>query len=563
MSRNPIVDVMFALQNVPQADVGLAGTTMHRLERTTTTSKFDLSLFLYERGGAIEGRLEYTTDLFDPSTIQRMAGHFQTLVAGIVTNPDCPIDELPLLTDAERQQILVEWNQTAADYPAHKTIHQLFQEQATRTPDALAIRDGDNRLTYREVEDSANRLAHFLLTLGVQSGEPIGIYLERSADGILAILAVLKAGAAYVPLDMASPPARLATIFTEAGLRFVLTQSIHSTDISAQKVKTITLEAIHDELAHCSSAPPHVPVAADKMAYAMYTSGSTGAPKGVAVPHQAVVALVCNTDYIHFSSADVLGCASNPAFDASTFEVWGALLQGATAAIIPKDDLLSGSRLSQFVRRAGVTTLFVTTALFNHLIEEEPSVFQPLDTLLFGGERVSARHVAACQTGGGPRRLLHVYDPTETTTFATWHPVPPTETEAGVVPIGRPLANKQTYILDSRQQPVPIGVPGELYVGGAGLALGYLNRPDLTAERFVLHPFSDEPSARLYRTGDLARYREDGVIEFLGRVDRQVKIRGFRVEPGEIEAALREHPAVRDGIVALVDDEPLGKRLVA
>jgi amino acid adenylation domain-containing protein len=563
MRRHPIVEVMFALQNAPQANVGLAGTTMQRLERTATTSKFDLSLFLYERSGGIEGRFEYATDLFDPSTIQRMIGHFQTLLAGIVADPDCPIANLPLLTAAERQRILVEWNQTAADYPADKTIHQLFAEQAARTPDAVAIIDGESWLTYRELDETTDRLAHYLLGLDVQPGEPIGIYLERSAEGILAMLAVLKAGAAYVPLDMASPPARLAKLFVEAGLRFVLTQSRHSTDLSTQKVETILLDTIHEKLACLSSAPLQVPVLADGMAYVMYTSGSTGVPKGVAVPHQAVVTLVYNTDYIQLTPADVIGCVSNPAFDASTFEVWGALLMGAAAVIIPKEDILTAWRLSQIIHRAGVTTLFVTTALFNHLIEEDATVFQSIDTLLFGGERVSARHVADCHTGGSPRRLLHVYGPTETTTFATWHPIVPAEVNAGSIPIGRPLANKQAYILNSHQQPVPIGIPGELYVGGAGLALGYLNRPDLTAERFIPHPFSDVPGARLYRTGDLARYREDGVIEFLGRVDRQVKIRGFRVEPGEIEAVLREYPAVREVVVGIVDDESGGKRLIA
>lgn len=563
LGRNPFVDVMFALQNVPQTNSELVGIDIQRMRRRTTTSKFDLSLFLSEYSGLIDGRLEYATDLFTPTSMQRLIGHYQMLLTGIVDDPDCLIDELPLLTTAEQQQILVDWNRTQTDYPSSKTIHQLFHEQASRTPDAIALLDGERRVTYRELETISNQIAHHLRHLGAEAGRPIAICMERSAAALATTLAVLKIGAAYFPLDAASPLYRLSGMLEEANPTFLITDNSQAFCEINDRVQILHFTEIESGLLNYPISLPTNTATSLDMAYLMYTSGSTGTPKGVGIPHQAVVSLVCNTDYLQLSPTDVVGHGSNPAFDASTFEIWGALLNGATLALMPNDTLLSAHRLSGFIQSAQISTLFLTTALFNQLIEEKAQIFQPLDTLLFGGERVSSRHVFDCLAAGGPKRLLHVYGPTETTTFATWHLVTHTEAETETIPIGLPLANKQAYILDRRLQLVPIGVPGELYVGGAGLALGYLNRPELTAERFVPHPFSDEPGERLYRTGDLARYREDGAIEFLGRVDRQIKIRGFRVEPGEIEAVLRKHPAVRDGVIGVLSDEVLGKKLVA
>jgi len=563
MRRHPIVEVMFALQNAPQANVRLAGTTMQRLERTATTSKFDLSLFLYERNGVIEGRFEYATDLFDAPTIQRMIGHFQTLLVGIVTNPDCPIAELPLLTATERQQILVGWNQTATHYPSDKTIHQLFQEQAARTPNAIAIIEGERRWTYGEVEEAANRLAHQLICLGILPGESVGICLERSANAILVILALLKAGAAYAPLDLASPSVRLATIVEEADLRFIVTTKEISRDLALLKTKTLLFDSICTASAGNPSIPPNIPLPTDRLAYVMYTSGSTGKPKGVAVPHRAVMRLVEDPDFLSISEQDVFLLMAPMSFDASTLELWGSLLNGAKLVVLT-ERTPSLDAIVDVIQRHHVSVLWLTAALFHLIADEYPNVLTQLRYLLAGGDVLDPIRVRSVVERMFPgSTFVNGYGPTENTTFSCCYPVTNHDQIGATVPIGRPIRGSTAYILDSHQQPVPIGIPGELYVGGAGLALGYLNRPDLTAERFLPHPFSDVPGARLYRTGDLARYREDGVIEFLGRVDRQVKIRGFRVEPGEIEAVLREHPAVREAVVGIVDKESEGKRLIA
>ncbi len=563
LNRHPLFQVIFTLDS----DRGLTGVweklRIERLRGQGETAKFDLSLHLFENDDGIRGQINYATDLFDAPTIQRMAGHFQTLLKAIVANPDCPIDALPLLTEAERQQILTDWNQTQAAYSANKSMQQLFHEQATQTPTSVAIRDGERRVTYGEVEEATNRLAHHLIASGVQPGEIIGVAMERSVDAILSMLAILKAGAVYAPLDLASPPARLQGMIREAGLTRVISHQAHSDILQGQPCQLHMFEALDQASKAFPIEKTTIIRGPGDPAYVMYTSGSTGRPKGVLIPQRAVTSLVRNTTYISLTPSDVVAHASNLAFDASTFELWGALLNGASLALLSRETLLSASNLSQQIRHLGVSTLFLTTALFDQLIDEDGALFAPLKNLLFGGEAVSPRHVLACQTAGAPKNLLHVYGPTETTTFATWHPVTSANTENSHIPIGRPLTNKQTYILDNHQRLVPIGIPGELYVGGAGLALGYLNRPALTAERFIPNPFSAEPGARLYRTGDLARYQADGTIEFLGRVDRQVKIRGFRVEPGEIETILCEHPHVHDAIVDVIEHENAGKQLIA
>ena len=562
-NRNPLFDVLFTLQNMPHTEFALADLHCQRLPSPDSVSKFDLSLFLYERANGLEGRLDYATDIFEQSTIRRMIDHFQTLLAGIVADPDCPISKLPLLTERERRQLLVEWNPAEPDFPEQKSIPQLFGEQASRTPNAVAVVEGDRQISYEELDRLSSHLAYRLQLEGVQIGDRIGLVLERSTNAIVAIVAILKAGAVYLPLDLKSPPARLKEMMLNAETRLLLTSS-DQTGIPVPK--NCRLLPIADLLSTVDEPPSNWTAAIlspDTPAYVTYTSGSTGSPKGITITQRAIISLVCSVDYIQITPSDCLAHLSNLAFDATTFEVWGALLNGASIAILSTQTMLSAQDLRYASQRYRITTIFLTTALFNHLIDNDPTLFDGLPNLLFGGERVSEHHVEACLRHGAPLRLLHVYGPTETTTFATWHLVSSDDSDGESVPIGRPLRHKEIYLLDPYRQPVPIGVPGELYVGGAGLALGYLNRPDLTAERFLPHPFSDKPGARLYRTGDLARYRADGVIEFLGRIDRQVKIRGFRVEPGEIEALLREHPSVRDAVVGLREDEITGRQLVA
>ena len=438
------------------------------------------------------------------------------------------------------------------------SIHQLFEEQVEQTPDAIALVFEDEQLTYGELNRRANLIAHYLQQLGVGPEVLVGICVERSLSMVVGILGILKAGGAYLPLDPTYPQERLAFMLQDAQASVMLTQQSRLGQLPLLE-RVICLDtdwsACQDqENLECNTT-------ADNLAYVIYTSGSTGQPKGVMVPHGAVMRLVLNTDYVSLQPSDVIAQVSNISFDAATFEIWGALLNGASLVIINTETVLSPREFAHSLRTEGITTLFLTTALFNQMVQSEPLAFQSLRLLLFGGEAVDPRRVRQVLESGAPQQLLHVYGPTENTTFSTWYCVEQVEPGAETIPIGRPIANTQTYILDHHLQPVPIGVPGELYVGGAGLAREYLNRPQLTAERFIANPFVD--GERLYKTGDLVRYLPDGNIEFLGRIDLQVKIRGFRIEPGEIESVLNSHPAVQQAVVIDREDVPGQKRLIA
>ncbi len=509
-----------------------------------TAAKFDLNLVLAEQDGALAGTIEYAADLFDAAAVDRLAGHFQTLLEGVAAGASGPLSELPILSGGEARQAIVDWNRTRTGFPREACLHELFDEQAARTPAAVAAVFGAESCTYRDLQARADRLAWHLIDLGVRPGSPVGIHMERSLGMIVAILAVLKAGGAYVPLDTSYPEERLAFMLADAGVRTVL----RSADCP-------------DSLASRSGRSPRVFAAPESLACLVYTSGSTGRPKGVALPHRAVVRLARETDYIRIRPDDVLTQASNTSFDAALFEIWGALLNGARLVGVSKETLLSPRELAEQIRRDGVTTLFLTTAVFNQVGREEPGAFRRLRHLLFGGEAADPARVRQVLAEGRPERLLHLYGPTESTTFASWHLVEAVPEGATTVPIGMPVANTTLLVVDRGFQPVPPGAPGELFIGGDGLAWGYLHRPELTAERFVPDPFSGE-GGRLYRTGDLVRRRADGAVEFLGRTDFQVKMRGFRIEPGEIEAALVAHPGVRDAAV-LVLGEGSGMRLAA
>jgi amino acid adenylation domain-containing protein len=596
-SRAPIFQVMFAFQNAPRAPLVLPGLSVTPVPVSGVTAKFDLALVLSDRGGDLHGSLEYNTDLFDPETIERMAGHFLRLLEGIVADPDARLSRLPLLTEAQRRQLLVEWNQTETKYPRDQCLHHLFAEQAARTPHAVAVAYADRQLTYQELNLRANRLAHVLQRRGVGPDVRVGLCLDPSVEYMVGLLAILKAGGAYVPLDPAYPPARLAWMLADARVLLSLTQT-HSREHLPGEAAVLCLDGDNAAWESESSANPVSRSSAEDLAYVIYTSGSTGQPKGVAVPHRAVLRLVCRTDYVQLTAADRVAQASNLAFDAATFEVWGALLHGACLVGLGRDILLAPEQLAAALRRERITALFLTTALFNQVARLAPDAFRTVRHLLFGGEAADPRCVAAVLRHGPPDRLLHVYGPTETTTFATWYHVQSVPADAVTVPIGRPIANTQVYVLDPALQPVPIGVSGELYIGGPGLARGYLDRPQLTAERFIPHPFLGEGSRvtgrgsgvgqavslpvedgrqanslphprpatrdpRLYRTGDRVRWLPDGNLEFLGRTDDQVKVRGFRVEPGEIEAALSDHPAVRAAVVLAREAASGERRLVA
>ncbi|MEG4589523.1 amino acid adenylation domain-containing protein [Microcoleus sp. MOSTC5] len=560
LGQNPLFQVAFVFQP-PMSGLD-SMLNWSQLDLDTETAKFDLTLELQERPEGIVGHFEYSRDLFNADTIERMVGHFQTLLEGIVANPEQKIAELPLLTELERQQ-LAAWNNTETDYPKDACIHQLFEEQVELTPDAIALVFEDKQLTYKELNQRANQLAHHLRNLGVGPEVLVGICVERSLEMIVGLLGILKAGGAYVPLDPAYPPERLAFMLEDASVAVLLTQAQLVKSLPKHQGRIVCLDTDWEEIAFHSEENPSSQVTPENLAYVIYTSGSTGKPKGVTVPHRGVNRLVLNTNYISLQPNDIVAFASNFSFDAATVEIWGALLNGAKLVVITKDVALSPHDFADQIQGQGITVLFLATALFNLIAREIPSAFHLVQQLIVGGEAMEPKWVKEVLKKGSPQRLLNGYGPTENTTLTTCYLVQDVPEEATNVPIGCPISNTQCFLLDAQKQLVPIGVPGELYLGGAGLARGYLNRPELTAERFIPNPFSNESGSRLYKTGDLARYLPDGNIEFLGRIDHQVKIRGFRIELGEIEAVLSQHPDVQESIVINRQDASGNQRLVA
>ncbi|MEP7246194.1 MAG: amino acid adenylation domain-containing protein, partial [Gammaproteobacteria bacterium] len=465
-------------------------------------------------------------------------------------------------TTREREQVLRAFNNTAAPYPHNCPIHELFEAQVARAPDAIAVVSGDRLLTYAQLNQRANQLGWHLRDEGIRIGECIPVHMTRSAEMLIAQLALLKNGATYVPIDPAFPQERKAFIARDCGARWMLVDKPVASGVDPRHVRYIDCGGLSEASAGYAVENLAVPMESPPPAYVMYTSGSTGAPKGVVIPHRAVNRLVINNGYAKVGPADCVAHCSNPAFDSSTFEVWAALLNGARILILPQSIVLDSESFAAALERHGVTVLFLTTALFNQHATALPSMFTSLKYVLFGGETADPHVVRRVLGGGAPRHLLNVYGPTETTTFATSWPIDSVGHEMSRLPIGRPISNTQIYILDPEREVVSIGVTGEIHIGGAGVACGYLNRPELTAERFIPDTFSAEPRARMYKTGDLGRWHADGNIEFLGRNDSQVKIRGFRVEPGEIEAAIQSYPGVAQAIVIAREDEPGEKRLV-
>ncbi len=577
LNCHPLFQVVFGFENAPMSALDLPGLVPSFMDIDFKTTRFDLELHLWkcsedfrslwggrwEDSEGIRGVVVYNTDLFDESTITRMLGHFKMLLEGIVANPEQRISNLPLLSQAELHKLLIECNKTQADYPQDKCIHQLFEKQAEQNPDAIAVIFEDAQLTYRDLNIRSNQLAHHLQKMGVGSEVLVGICVERSIDMIVGLLGILKAGGAYVPLDSNYPRDRLNFMLDDSKISILLTQEKLVDNFGNFPNPVVCLDKDWQTIAQESEENPHSDVTSDNLAYVIYTSGSTGKPKGVAVTHKAVNRLVCNTNYINFSPDDKIAQASNTSFDAATFEIWGALLNGAQLVGISRDVTLSPHEFSLQLRQKGISILFLTTALFQQIARDVPQAFSSLRYLLFGGEAVDARWVKKVLKQGAPRQLIHVYGPTEGTTFSSYYCVQDVPESATSIPIGCPIANTQIYLLDADLQPVPIGIVGELYIGGDGLAREYINRPDITAERFISKPFNNKPESRLYKTGDLARYLPDGNIEFLGRIDNQVKIRGFRIELGEIEAILNQHPAVRETVVIIREEIPGDKHLIA
>ncbi|XYH97433.1 amino acid adenylation domain-containing protein [Sorangium sp. So ce1128] len=562
-SRHPLFQTTFALERRGAGALGDAaaeGPTATGFSRVRAAVPVELSLSVDASGPGLVATMAYSTDLFDPETIARMLGHLHLLLEGVAGGAERPISDIPLLTPEERRRMTVAWNATQTAYPRDACIHELFEVQVERTPGAIAAVEGGEALTYGELNRRANRLAHRLSAHRRGPDMRVAVFVERSLDVLVALLGILKAGGAYVPLDPRYPDERLRFMLDDARVSALLGKR--------EQVTRLHFRGAIVDLDEVSGAPereenPSSRATATDLAYVMFTSGSTGQPKGVAVSHRAVVRLVKDTDYVTLGASDRVAHASSLSFDASTFEIWGALLSGARLVLVPHDTLLSPGALPALIRREGITVMFLTTALFHQLASAGPDAFQGLSYLLVGGEALSPKLFREVLDKGAPKHLVHVYGPTENTTFSTAHVVREVPEGAFRVPIGRPIANTRAYVLDRRLQPVPVGVPGELYLAGDGLARGYLNRPELTSDAFVQNPLPEEPGDRLYKTGDQVRYLPDGAIEFIGRLDAQVKIRGFRVELAEIEAALSACPAVRDAVVTLREHAPGDTRLVA
>ena len=571
LSHTPLFQVAFVLQNTPKSEIEMTGLTVTDLPLENTTAKFDLTLAMVHTDDGLKGVWEYNTDLFDSGTIERLAGHFLNLLGGIVANPQARISQLPLLTESETNQLLIEWNNTQVDYPQIKCIHHLFEEQAELTPDAIAVVFENQQLTYTELNGRANQLAHYLQKLGVKSDTLVGICVERSLEMMVGLLGILKAGGAYLPLDPEYPQERLSFMLEDSQVKVLVTQAKLVKSIPEHQAQLICLDTEWEKIAQNITSNPESAAKPENLTYIIYTSGSTGKPKGVLVNHSNVVRLFAATDsWYHFNPQDVWTLFHSYAFDFSVWEMWGALLYGGRLIIVPYLVTRSPESFLKLLCKEKVTILNQTPTAFRQLIQAEQATDNDLSLrlVIFGGESLEINSLQPWFDRHGDQfpQLVNMYGITETTVHVTYRPLSRADVNSTASVIGRPLPDLQVYLLDKYLQPVPVGVPGEMYVGGAGVTRGYLNRPELTTERFIPSLFENSnpqpPTPKLYKTGDLARYLPDGNIEYLGRIDNQVKIRGFRIELGEIEAVIGQNEDVQSACVIAREDNPGDKRLV-
>lgn len=570
LSYSPLFQIDFSLEHETTSAINLKDLIINISNpETNHTAKFDLSLSFQKTERGLIGGFEYSTDLFDATTIARMIEHLQTLLAGIVANPEQKLSDLSILTVIEKHKLLVEWNQTQQDYPQNLCIHQLFEAQVEQTPDAIAVIFKDRQLTYRELNTKANQLAHHLQALGVKAETLVGICVERSLEMVVGLLGILKAGGAYVPIDPNYPSERLSFMLEDSSVPVLLTQSKLVEKLPSHSARVVYFDKDWEEIAFHSQENPSSSVTPDNLAYVIYTSGSTGKPKGVLIEHRSLVNYITNAIAEYgIEECDRILQFSSISFDVSAEEIYTSLASGAT--LVLRTDTMLGS-FEEFLQKCQnweISVMALPTAYWHELtafLSQKTLALPPsLRLVILGGEKALPERLKTWfECVGQQVRLLNNYGPTEATIGATLHELSADDTALRELPIGRPLGNVCTYILDRNGQPVPIGVPGELHIGGAGLAREYLNRPELTNERFIRNPFSDSPTERLYKTGDLVRYLPNGNIEYLGRIDDQVKVRGFRIELGEIEAALAQHPDVIEGVVICREDNPGDRKIVA
>ncbi|GAB4560318.1 MAG: hypothetical protein Tsb0020_06870 [Haliangiales bacterium] len=553
---NPLFQVMFALQQAPESALSLPGIDVSGVDVHSATSKFDLLLEMQELSAGMQCFLEYSTDLFDDATAERMVKHFQHLLHALVAEPDRPIADIPLLPDDEREQVLVTWNDTASDYPRDARLHDRVAAQVAARPDATAVIAGDDTLSYRELDQRSSKLARHLQTLDVGPDTMVGVYTDRGVDMVVALIGVLKAGGAYLPLDPSFPQDRIAYMIEDSGTPVILTQAELVEELPAHNATVLKLDADWAEIdKQPDDAPSSDSTKPEHLAYTIYTSGSTGKPKGVEIPHRAAVNFLTSmAEQPGFGPDDKLLAVTTLSFDISVLELFLPLTCGGTIVIATRDQAVDGIDLMELMESNAVTVMQATPATWRLLIEAGWEGTPSLQKVLCGGEAWPPG--LARELGTRAAEVWNMYGPTETTIWSTCARI----TDPDDVTIGRPIANTDTYVLDKHLQPVPVGVAGELHIGGDGLARGYHNRPDLTSERFIDSPFGD---GRLYKTGDLVKYRPDGSLQYLNRIDNQVKVRGYRIELGEIEAILERHPAVKQPVVIVWDSGNGDKRLAA
>ncbi|MEM9488144.1 MAG: amino acid adenylation domain-containing protein, partial [Myxococcota bacterium] len=558
-SRPPLFQAMFALQNASTERLALGEATVSLVEPDREIAKFDLFLSMQESGPTIFGTWQYNTALFERTTVARMADHYSALLAALLAEPEQPLIDIPLLSPDERHRLIREHNNTRSAYP-ERPLHEHFATVVATQPDAIAITGDRGGLSYRQLDDRTEHLATTLESLGVGPEDVVGLCMDRSPDMIIAMLGILKVGAAYVPIDPAYPDERQSFMIHDSGLTVIVCEPAHD-DRFAGLARTVHVARATAEPTSRPSRP-RPPVTPDNLAYVMYTSGSTGQPKGVAVSHRAVMRFTFAHNYASFDHSDVFIQVASPSFDAATLEIWTALLLGGRL-VVPPPGAFSLQELGSLLVEHQVTAIFLTAALFNQMVDQQLDSLRGLRTLIGGGDVMSVLHTRRAAETLTHTEVVCGYGPTESTVFASCYPITEPARLQHTVPIGRPLNNTQVFVLDRYLQLVPTGVPGELYIAGDGLARGYRHRSGLTAERFLPNPFAAEPGQRMYRTGDVVRQRPNGVLEFIGRRDGQVKVRGFRVELGEIAAVLSAHPAVEDGTVIVRPDHHGDKRILA